>query len=137
MNKLTLVAIWVILAAISFATINVYAIMQIARQNRKPPKAKPIVIPNMAIEEMERVVHDKNSAIETLIAVIDALIAHHLIEPKKDGKAGKEAKRKLDLIFTMAGHKNMTNELRNDADNRLIEKNPSYAKDFDHARAKR
>ncbi|MDR2033946.1 MAG: hypothetical protein LBP89_04865 [Helicobacteraceae bacterium] len=136
MIKLTLVSIWAILCAILFLAINIYAIVQVTRGNKKPRKPTVVAVPDIAIEEMEKIVQDKNSAIEALKAVIEALIAHHTIEAKKDGKTSKGAKRLLDLIFTMAGHKNMSTDLRADTLKRFGKANPSYAKDFDRALTK-
>jgi hypothetical protein len=135
--KLTLVAIWIILCAILFLSVNIYAIFHILGFNRRTPPPKPIVVPNMSIDEMERIVQRKESSIGDLRNVLEALIARPAIEPKKDGKTGKTAKRALDLVFTMAGHKSMTDALRGDMYSRLSAANPSYAKDFDRAQARR
>lgn len=137
MIKLTLIAIWIILCAILFVSVNIYALAQIVRMSRQPKKPKPIVIADMEIAQMERIAQDKNSEAETLRSVAEALIAHHAIEPKKQGKTGKEAKRLLDIIFTMAGHKNMPQTLRGDMLDRLSAANPSYAREFERAQAKR
>ncbi|MDR2152593.1 MAG: hypothetical protein LBO72_07220 [Helicobacteraceae bacterium] len=137
MIKLTLISIWIILSAILFLSVNIYALSQIIRINKRPKKPKPIVVANMEIAEMERIVQDKNSAIEALQNVIEALIAHRQIEPKKNGKTGKDAKRLLDIIFTMAGHKNMPIQLRDETLKRFGEANPSYANDFNRAMTKR
>jgi hypothetical protein len=135
--KLTLIAIWIILSAILFLSVNMYALAQSARMLKAPKKPKPIVIADMEIAQMEQIVQDKDSPFKALQSVADALIAHHMIAPKKEGKTSKEAKRLLDIIFTMAGHKNMQSEARGDMLDRLSEANPSYAKDFDRAQARK
>ena len=137
MIKLTLIAIWIILIAILFLSVNFYVLGNVFHRDRRAKKTKPTVVADIAIAEMERTVKDKNSATEALRGVIEALIAHHTIEPKTDGKTSKEAKRLLDIIFTMAGHKNMPTELRSDTLRRFSEKNPSYSSDFERALSKR
>lgn len=134
MIKVTLLGIWAVLTLILLIAIFSFTIFKIAQMIRKPPPPKAIVIPNIPIGEMERIIQDKNSPMEKLISVIRALVAHHPIPPKKDGKPTKEGKRYLDLIFTMAGHKSMTPQLQDEMYDVLTEANPTYLREFNRAR---
>ena len=137
MIKLLLLSIWVILVIIVCVAIFAYLMMQLFGGNTKPPPKVAIIIPDMELSKMEEIVQDKTSDIASLELVVRAIAAHHPIEPKKDGKTSKAAKHLLDLIFTMAGHKNMSPELQETMYDLLSESNPEYKRDFDRARSKR
>ncbi|GHV07202.1 hypothetical protein AGMMS50229_13540 [Campylobacterota bacterium] len=137
MVKLILLFLWLsMIAVVALANVG-FLISKVFHLSRKPPPVKPVVIPDFPIKEIESVIKDKNSTLAMLTAVAKAIIAHHPIDPKKDGKTSKEAKFLLDLIFTMAGHKNMSNEFQDEMYAGLIDSNPTYARDFDRARSKK
>lgn len=101
---------------------------------KKPLPKKKVQVPNIDIEKMEEIVQNKTSDEASLIAVIKALAAHHKIPPKNGDKVDKLAKRYLDIIFTMASHKNMSPQLQDEMYDILSEANPSYIRDFGRAR---
>jgi hypothetical protein len=137
MIKLLLLTIWAILVIIVFIATLAFLLMQIFPTKPKTIKKAPIIIPDMPLPQMEEIAQNKSSDAASLEAVLRAIAAHHPIEPKKDGKTSKAAKHLLDLIFTMGGHKNMSNELQTAMYTLLSEANPSYKKDFDRASNKR
>lgn len=137
MIKVALIAIWFILIFIILSAVFVYTILKIYQMYKKPPPKKKQPVPNIDLDSMEAIVQNKNSDELALISVIKALVAHHKIPPKNGDKVDKLAKRYLDLIFTMASHKNMSSELQDEMYDLLSEANPSYIRDFGRARRKR
>ena len=136
MIKLTLLSIWALLAFVLALGILTSVAVKLYEAFRTVPVKKAPPIPDVPLEQMEKIVQDKNSPTPQLIKVIKALAAHHHIPPKKDGKPPKEAKRYLDMIFTLASHKSMNEELVQEMYDLLTETNPSYLREFNRARSR-
>jgi hypothetical protein len=134
--KLTLLSIWLLLAFVLLAGILSFIALKIYEAFKKEPVKKAPPVPNMPLKEMEALVQDKNTPRDDLIKVIKALAAHHAIPAKKDGKAPKEAKRYLDMIFTLASHKSLNEDLVQEMYDLLTETNPAYVREFSRARSR-
>ncbi len=137
MIKLTLLSIWVLLAFVLLAGILSFIALKIYEAFKKEPVKHAAPVPNMALKDMEALVQEKSTPREDLIKVIKALAAHHAIPPKKDGKPPKEAKRYLDMIFTLASHKSLNDDLVQEMYDLLTETNPIYVREFSRARSRR
>ncbi|MDR3162485.1 MAG: hypothetical protein LBT81_01310 [Helicobacteraceae bacterium] len=135
MVKVLLLVIWAVVVVVVFMANVAFVGTRLFRRTKRPHLAKPIVIPDFPLDVMEEIIRNKNSDIKELSAVAMAIAEHHPIEPKKDGKTDKAAKHLLELIFTLAGHKNMTGEMRSDMYAKLEAANPSYKKEFDRAKS--
>lgn len=137
MIKLTLLTIWVLLVFVLAVGILSYLAFKIYESfDRKPIKAVVPPVPYLAIEAMEAIVQNKNSPAENLDRVANSLIAHHKIPAKIEGKTGKEGKRYIDMIFTLASHKHVNESLVQSLYDGLIKANPEYRNEFERARSR-
>ncbi|MDR0747395.1 MAG: hypothetical protein LBE89_05820 [Helicobacteraceae bacterium] len=141
MIKVLLLLIWAVVAVVVFAATVAFVGTKSVGAGlfagaKRPQRAEPAVVPDFPLNVMEDIIRNKNSDIKELSAVALAIAAHHPVEPKKGGKTDKAAKHLLELIFTLAGHKNMTSEMRSEMYAKLEVANPSYKKDFDRAKSK-
>ncbi|MDR3347187.1 MAG: hypothetical protein LBN32_01100 [Helicobacteraceae bacterium] len=134
MIKLILLLSWLAVGVVMLLANAMFMLSRIFKRKQKILPPKPIVIPDFPISEIDAVIQNRNSTVDQLAAVAKAIAVHHPIEPRTNGKTSKSAKHLLDIIFTMSGHKNMTDELRNSMYDELSQNNPSYGREFARAR---
>jgi len=92
-----------------------------------PPKK---IVKYYSLKEIEAIVQNKDAPKKELKRIIDALVEYHHIPPKEQKEHIKKAKKLLDMIFTLSGHTNIDDDLRQDMFDRLIRTNPDYKSDF-------
>ena len=127
MTKTIIFLFWIIVVLAAAASFFVILISSILKKPYKPPKKK---IKYYSISEIEATIQNKTATKDLLAEIIDSFIEYHPIPPKVNGANPKDAKKLLDMIFTLSGHTNMDNTLRQNMFDRLIEANPAYKIEF-------
>ncbi len=132
MIKTALLLLWIIAIAATFLGFLLFLIGALFPKKEPVPKKKePKFFP---MEEIEKKVQDAKTSPEEIMLVVKSLATHHPLPEKVNNKSPKEAKPMLDMIFTLSGHTNMTDEMREDMFTQLRISNPQYAKEFANGR---
>lgn len=107
-------------------------VMALIPEEKPPP---PVVkkAPFYSLDKIEAMVKDKKTDEPKMKIIISSLIEHHHLPPKERGKPTKEAKHILEMIFTLSGHSQMNNDMRNEMFEELIAINPEYEREFKNA----
>ena len=119
-----------VIAIIVFTTITAF------KMRHRPPKPAPKVIPpKMSLDEMNRVIKDRASSKAQRLAVIDSILYHYSPLTPKDGyRIPKDAKKIIDMIFTLISHSGLEVSRLNKFITDLSKENPDYAEYFDNAK---
>ena len=131
--KMTILGIWSMALAVTAFGMFVYLMMAlfVKEKKRRHIRPKPKYY---AIDEMKKMVKDKNTTEEDIWGVVLALDEYHMIPEKQGNKVPKPAKEMLDMIFTLSAHNHMNDSMRQKMFALLAAKNPNYAADFAKAR---
>lgn len=87
-----------------------------------------------SLSQSEELIQNHSTQIQELELLVKSFVHYHKIPDKQDASKAKDAKKLLDLIFTLASHNNMSKELRMKMFDDLISHNPSYAHELNRGR---
>jgi len=125
--KTSLFLLWVVVIVATIFGVIIFLISTIF------PKKKPVVkkvTKFFPMDKIENSVQDSSTPRREIVKIVKSLSEHHPLPPKVNKRPPKAAKSMLDMIFTLSGHTNMDNELREEMFEKLREANPEYIQEF-------